>query len=280
MTITVTGATGHLGRLVVDALKQQGVDVVATVRDTTKRTAEGVPVRLADYDRPETLAPAFEGTDRLLFISGSEAGKRVEQHRAVIDAAVRAGVGHVVYTSITKADTSTNPLAPEHLATEELIKASGLQYTFLRNNWYFENYTGNLAPALEHGVILGAAGQGRVAAATREDFAAGAVAVLTGEGHAGKIYELGGDATMSLADLADEVTAQSGTKVAYQDLPADDYAQALIGFGVPEGFARLLAAADTSIAAGSLDVVSGDLSRLTGRPTTSLAEAVAKALKQ
>ncbi|MET7419261.1 SDR family oxidoreductase [Dactylosporangium sp. NPDC005555] len=277
MTITVTGATGHLGRLVVDGLQQHGITAVAAVRDTTKATTKSVH---ADYDRPETLVPAFEGTDKLLLISGNEAGRRVEQHRAVVDAAVKAGVGHIVYTSITSADASTNPLAPEHKATEDLIVASGLPYTFLRNNWYFENYTGGLPAALEHGVILGAAGEGRVAAATREDFAAGAVAVLTGEGHAGKIYEVGGDSTMSLADLAAEVTAQSGTKVAYQDLPADDYAQALIGFGLPEGFARLLAAADVSIAQGSLDVVTGDLSRLIGRPTTTLAEVIARALKQ
>lgn len=278
MTITVTGATGQLGRFVVEALRQRGVPVIAAVRDTSKDL--GVPVRLADYDRPETLVPALEGTDRLLFVSGSEAGRRVEQHRAVIDAAVRAGVGHIVYTSITRADTSSNPLAPEHKATEELIVASGLPYTFLRNNWYFENYTANLAPALEHGVILGAAGEGRVAAATREDFAAGAVAVLTGDGHAGKIYEFGGDATMSMAELAAEVAAQAGTPVAYQDLPADDYARALVGFGLPEGYAGLLAAADTSIAQGSLDVASGDLSGLIGRPTTTLAEAVTAALKK
>ncbi|GAB3865269.1 SDR family oxidoreductase [Dactylosporangium cerinum] len=278
MTITVTGATGQLGRLVVAALQSKNVPVTAAVRNPA--AAGGENVRLADYDRPETLVPAFEGTDRLLLISGNEAGRRVEQHRAVVDAAVRAGVGHIVYTSITRADTSTNPLAPEHKATEELIVASGLPYTFLRNNWYFENYTASLATALEHGVILGAAGAGRVAPATREDFAAGAAAVLTGDGHAGKIYETGGDATMSLADLADEVTAQSGTKVAYQDLPADDYAQALIGFGLPEGFARLLAAADVSIAQGSLDVATGDLSALIGRPTTTLAQAVATALKK
>jgi NAD(P)H dehydrogenase (quinone) len=280
MTITVTGATGQLGRLVVAALNSKNVPVTAAVRNPA--AAGGENVRLADYDKPETLVPAFEGTDRLLLISGNEAGRRVEQHRAVVDAAVRAGVGHIVYTSITRADSSSNPLAPEHKATEELIVASGLPYTFLRNNWYFENYTAGLATALEHGVILGAAGEGRVAAATREDFAAGAAAVLAdkGDAHVGKIYETGGNATMSLADLAAEVTAQSGTKVAYQDLPADDYAQALIGFGLPEGFARLLAAADVSIAQGSLDVATGDLSALIGRPTTTLAQAVTAALKQ
>lgn len=277
MTITVTGATGHLGRLVVAALKRRGAGVVAAVRDTSKDL--GVPVRLADYDRPETLGPALEGTDRLLLISGNEAGRRVTQHRAVVDAAVKAGVGHIVYTSITRADTSINPLAPEHKATEELIVASGLPYTFLRNNWYFENYTGSLGGALEHGAILGSAGDGRVAAASREDYADGAVAVLTGDGHDGKIYEFGGDRTFSMAELAAEVSAQSGTQVAYRDLPAADYAQALVGFGLPEGFARLLAAADESIAQGSLDVPGGDLSGLIGRPSTTLAEAIAVALK-
>jgi NAD(P)H dehydrogenase (quinone) len=280
MTITVTGATGHLGKLVLaelsknDARHNAGHNVVAAVRNTGQDL--GVPVRHADYDQPETLAPAFDGTDTLLFISGSEAGKRLPQHKAVVDAALAANVGHIVYTSITAADTSAIPLAVEHLATEEYIKASGLPYTFLRNNWYLENYTGNLATTLQHGAVLGAAGKGRVAAATRADFAAAAAAVLTGEGHAGKVYELGGDEAFSLDELAAAITAQYGTEVVYRDLPAEDYAQALAGFGVPEVMADILAKADAAIAHGALDVVSGDLSRLIGRPTTTLAEVLRK----
>ena len=270
MTITVTGATGQLGRLILENLK--GQDVVAAVRNTNQDL--GVPTRHADYDRPETLRAAFEGTDTLVFISASEAGKRIAQHRAVVDAAKAANVGLIVYTSITAADTSASPLAPEHIATEEHIKASGLPYTFLRNNWYFENYTAGVAATVEHGVLLGSAGKGRIAGATRADYAAGAAAVATGEGHAGKIYELGGDETFSLDELAAAISAQYGKEVVYRDLPVEDYAQALVGFGVPEGFAKILAESDVSIADGALDLVTGDLSRLIGRPTTTLAEAL------
>ncbi|GAA2606127.1 SDR family oxidoreductase [Dactylosporangium fulvum] len=275
MTITVTGATGHLGRLVLEELR--GADVVAAVRDTGQDL--GVPTRLADYDRPETLD--FTGTDALLFISNRELDKRVDQHRAVVDAARAANVGLIVYTSITKADTSPIPIAPGHKWTEDYIQASGLPYVFLRNNWYFENYTANLAGTLQNGAVLGAAGNGRIAAATRADFAAAAAAVLTGkpDEHAGKIYELGGDEAFSLGDLAAEITARSGTEVVYRDLPEDEYAQTLIGFGVPEGFARALAASDTAISQGALDVVTDDLRRLIGRPATTLAESLQAALK-
>ncbi|MET7394616.1 SDR family oxidoreductase [Dactylosporangium sp. NPDC005572] len=274
MTITVTGATGHLGRLVLAELRQAGrSDVVAAVRDTTQDL--GVPTRHADYDRPETLD--FTGTDVLLFISANEVGRRAAQHRAVVDAAVKAGVGLIAYTSITEADTSTIPIAPEHKLTEEYIRASGLPFAFLRNNWYIENYTGNLASTIEHGVLLGAAREGRIAGATRADFAAAAAAVLTGEGHANKIYELGGDHAFTLAEVAAAISARAGREVEYRDLSEADYAQALIGFGVPEGFAKALAGSDAAIAAGALGVVSGDLSRLIGRPTTTLEEAIQKA---
>ncbi|WP_238016384.1 SDR family oxidoreductase [Dactylosporangium sp. AC04546] len=274
MTITVTGATGHLGRLVLAELRQAGrSDVVAAVRDTTQDL--GVPARHTDYDRPETLD--FTGTDALLLISASELGKRAPQHRAVVDAAVKAGVGLIVYTSITRADTSAIPIAPEHKLTEEYIQASGLPFVFLRNNWYIENYTGNLASTIEHGVLLGAAGEGRIAGATRADFAAAAAAVLTGEGHANKTYELGGDHAFTLAEVAAAISAHAGREVVYRDLPEADYAQALTGFGVPEGFAKALAGSDAAIVEGALDVVTGDLSRLIGRPTTTLEEAIQKA---
>ncbi|MFI5915543.1 SDR family oxidoreductase [Dactylosporangium sp. NPDC051541] len=268
MTITVTGATGHLGQLILREL--QGQDVRAVAR--RPEAISGVEARLGDYDRPETLVDAFAGTDTLVFVSASEAGKRTAQHRAVVDAAVEAKVGRIVYTSITLADTNSIPLAPEHKATEEFIKASGIPYTFLRNNWYFENYTGNLAGTLEHGAVLGAAGDGRIAAATRADYAAAAAVVATTAGHDGKAYELGGDRAITLSELAAAIAERFGKPVVYRNLPVDDYAAALESFGVPAGFARVLAEVDATIEHGSLDVVTGDLSRLIGRPTTTLAE--------
>jgi NAD(P)H dehydrogenase (quinone) len=277
--IVVTGATGHLGRLVIEELLKQrpAREIVAAVRDPRKAAdleARGVEVRLADYDRPETLAPAFAGADRLLLISSSEAGRRLPQHRAAIDAAVQAGVGHLVYTSILHAEASKIALAAEHIATEALIQASGLPYTILRNGWYIENYTENLAPALEHGAILGAAGDGRVAAATRADYAAAAAAVLTGSGHENTVHELAGDAAFTMAELAAEVSRATGKPVIYKDLPPDAYIAALAGAGVPRPFAELLADADLGVARGDLADDSGTLHRLLGRSTTSLRSAL------
>ncbi|WP_432832338.1 SDR family oxidoreductase [Dactylosporangium sp. CA-092794] len=267
MAITVTGATGHLGKLILSELK--GHDVIAVAR--RPEAIEGT-ARFGDYDQPESLAPAFEGTDTLVFISGSEVGKRIAQHRAIVDAAVAAKVGRIVYTSITHADTNPGPLAPEHKATEDYIVASGLPYTFLRNNWYLENYTENLAGALEHGALLGSAGNGRVAAATRADFAAATAVVASTDGHEGKIYELGGDEAFTLTELAAAVSERFGKPVVYRDLPVEEYAKTLESFGVPGPFAQALAHSDAAIAQGALDVVTGDLSRLVGRPTTTARE--------
>ncbi|MEV0902264.1 SDR family oxidoreductase [Actinoplanes sp. NPDC049802] len=283
MTIAVTGATGHLGRLVIDALIARGAapgEIVAAVRDTAKATdlaARGVTVREADYDRPQTLAAAFAGVDRLLLISGNAVGQRIAQHTAVIGAAKAAGVGFLAYTSILRADSSPIGLAPEHLATEEAIKASGIPFALLRNGWYIENYTGALGAALEHGVLLGSAGQGRIAAATRADFAEAAAAVLL-SGETG-VYELAGDQPFTMAELAAEVARQTGVPVEYRDLPAADYQAALVTAGLPEAFAGLLADTDVKIRDGHLDDAGGTLSRLLGRPTTPPAEAVAAALK-
>ncbi|WP_250279988.1 SDR family oxidoreductase [Frankia sp. Cppng1_Ct_nod] len=283
--ITVTGATGHLGRLVVEDLLGRGVpagEIVAAVRSPQKAAdlaERGVQVREADYTRPATLATAFAGTDKLLLVSSSEVGQRVAQHRSVVDAAVQAGVSLIAYTSVLSAQTSGLALAAEHKATEDIIRASGPAYVFLRNGWYIENYTENLAPAFQHGAILGAAGEGRICGATRTDFAAAAAAVLTGEGHAGAVYELGGDQPFTMAELAAEVAGQSGKPVGYVDLPAEEYVKALVGAGLPEAFAGLLADSDLGIGRGDLFTDSGDLSRLIGRPTTTLAEAVALALK-
>ncbi len=283
--ITVTGATGHLGRLVIEELLERGVpagDVVAAVRGPEKAAdlaARGVQVREADYTRPETLATALAGTDKLLLISSNEVGQRAAQHRNIVDAAVAAGVGLIAYTGILNADTTGLALATEHKATESIIRDSGLPFVFLRNGWYIENYTDNLAPALEHGVLLGAAGDGRIAGATRADFAAAAAAVLLGAGQAGAVYELGGDEPFTMTELAAEVSRQSGRTVVYQNLPAQEYTKALVDVGVPEAFASLLADSDLGIGRGELTTDSGDLRRLLCRPTTSLADAVAVAVK-
>ncbi|MEU4427920.1 SDR family oxidoreductase [Actinoplanes sp. NPDC024001] len=282
MTIAVTGATGHLGRLVVEALISRGVapgEIVAAVRDTGKAArlaALGVQVREADYDRPETLATAFAGIDRLLLISGNEVGKRVPQHTAAIEAARAAGVGFLAYTSILRADTTRVGLAPEHLATEQVIAAAGIPFALLRNGWYIENYTGQFGTALSTGAFLGSARDGRIAAATRADFAEAAAAVLLSAEPG--VYELGGEA-FTMAELAAEVARQSGTPVEYRDLPVAEYQAVLVGAGLPEQYAGLLADTDTKIAEGELDTDSDDLTRLIGRPATSLADAVATALK-
>ncbi|WP_323100852.1 SDR family oxidoreductase [Intrasporangium sp. YIM S08009] len=283
MTILVTAASGHLGRLVVDALLRRGVapsDVVATARKPealAELADRGVEVRRADYDDPASLDTAFAGVDRLLFVSGSEVGSRIPQHRNVVDAAVRAGVGLVAYTSITRADTSELALATEHRATEEMIEASGLAHVFLRNSWYLENYTGQLPTYLEHGAVIGSAGDGRVSAATRADYAEAAAAVLAEDGHGGRAYELGGTA-FTLAELAATVARVSGTEVVYRDLSVEDYAAALVAAGLPEGYAHALADSDRGIAAGALFTDTGDLERLIGRPTTTLEDAVRAAL--
>ena len=283
--IAVTGATGHLGRLIVSELLDHDVpagDVVAVVRTPEKANdlaSQGVDVRQGDYEDRDSLVSAFEGVDKLLMVSASEVGKRVEQHRNVIEAARQAGVEHVAYTSILAADSADTILGREHKATEALIRESDLSHTFLRNGWYLENYTGTLEQALEHGVILGSAGDGRVSAATRADYAAAAAAVVTEEGHAGKTYELGGDEAFTLTELAAEVTRQSGKQVEYRDLPAGEYERTLEGFGLPESVAEMLADADEGLERGVLYTDSGDLSRLIGRPTTTLSQAVTSALR-
>lgn len=282
--ITVTGATGQLGRIVVEDLLARGVaagDIVAAVRTPDKAgdlAERGVTVREADYDRPETLAAAFAGTDRLLLVSSSEVGQREPQHRNVVEAAAKADVDLVVYTSILGADSSGMILAGEHQATERMLAESGLTYTLLRNGWYFENYTAAIGSALEYGALLGSAGEGRISAASRADYAGAAAAVLASDGHAGRVYELAGDTAFTLAELAAVVTEVSGTTVAYQDLPPEEYAATLVSVGLPEGFAKVLADSDLGVKRGELASDSTDLARLLGRPTTTPVEAVRAAL--
>ncbi|ONI80066.1 NAD(P)-dependent oxidoreductase [Saccharothrix sp. ALI-22-I] len=282
--IVVTGATGQLGRLVVEALveKVDADQVVAAVRDPQKAAdlaGLGVQVRTADYNEPSTLAEAFAGADKVLLISSSEVGSRVAQHTAVIDAAKAAGVGHLLYTSILYADTTSISLAPEHKATEELIRESGIPFTFLRNGWYTENYEQSVAQGLEFGAIVGSAGDGRLGGVPRADYADAAVAALTGEGHEGKAYELAADEPWTLTEFAEAITRISGKTVAYQDLPADQHRGILVGAGLPDFVADMLVDADRAIAAGELASTSGDLSALIGRPTASLDESVAALLK-
>lgn len=284
-TLAVTGATGHLGRLVIDSLLARGVaaeSVVAVVRSPEKAqdlAARSVQVRQGDYDDPQSLSTAFAGVSKLLLISGSEVGKRLPQHRNAVEAAAAAGVGFIAYTSILNAGTTPMLLADEHKATEEVIRASGLRYALLRNGWYFENYTERLAPVFEHGALLGAADEGALGAATRADYAEAAAAVLTGPDLTNSVFELGGDRPFTLAELAAEIAAQSGKAVVYRNLPLEEYAKVLVSVGLPEGYARILADSDLGIARGDLATDSGDLHALIGRPTTSLADAVAAALK-
>ena len=281
MTIAITGATGQLGRLVIEGLKAQvpAEDIVALVRDPDKAADFGVAVRAADYDRPDTLETALAGIGTLLLISSSEVGKRAVQHDNVIAAAKAVGVRRIIYTSILHADASPLALAGEHRATEAALKASGLAVTLLRNGWYTENYTGSVGPALAGGAVIGSAGDGRVSSAPRADYADAAVAVLTGEGHEGKTYELAGDTSYTLSDFAAEISRQSGKDIGYKNLQQEEYAAALASWGLPQAFADVLADSDAGAARGALFDDGRQLSALIGHPTGSLADAVAIALK-
>ncbi|MFD5072041.1 SDR family oxidoreductase [Streptomyces sp. NPDC058369] len=283
MSIVVTGATGALGRLVVEHLLTTvpADRVAAVVRDKEKAAglaARGVELRIADYDRPETLAGAFRSGDRVLLISGNAVGSRIPQHTAVIDAAKAAGVAQLAYTGILGGPDADFTLADEHRATEQLILDSGLPYTFLRNGWYTENQTENLAPVLAHGAVVGSAGEGRIAYASRDDYAAAAAAVLTGEGHLNRAYELSGDTALSYADYAAVVAKVTGKEIAHKDVPAAVHQEILTGAGVPEFFAAILVDVDQAVLRGRLAGTSGDLSRLIGRPTTPVADTVAAAV--
>lgn len=281
MKIAITGASGQLGRLVIAGLRNKvpASDIIALARTPAKAADLGVEVREADYNRPETLDQALAGVDSLLLISGNEVGQRVEQHRNVIEAARKAGVKRVTYTSLLHADRSTLGLAPEHLATEEILQDSGLDVTLLRNGWYTENYAGTAANAVANGAVLGSAGKGRIASATRADFAEAAVAVLSTPGHEGKTYELAGDEAYTLGDLAAEISRQSGKEIPYTNLPQAEYTAALAAAGVPAPWSEALPALDVEVSRDMLFDDSRTLSALIGRPTTSLQDAVAAALK-
>ncbi|HCD7426844.1 TPA: SDR family oxidoreductase [Citrobacter werkmanii] len=277
--IAITGATGQLGQHVIESLLKTvpASQIVAIVRNPAKATAlsqQGITVRQADYSDEAAFTTALQGIDKLLLISSSEVGQRAPQHRNVINAAKAAHVKFIAYTSLLHADTSPLGLADEHVATEKMLAESGIAYALLRNGWYTENYLASAPAALEHGVFIGAAGEGKIASATRADYAAAAARVISEEGHAGKTYELAGDAGWTLSQLAAELAKQSGKKVVYQNLSEADFAAALKGFGLPAGLAEMLADSDVGASKGGLFDDSHTLSKLIGRPTTSLADSV------
>ena len=277
--IAITGATGQLGQHVIESLLKTvpASQIVAIVRNPAKATAlsqQGITVRQADYSDEAALTAALQGIDKLLLISSSEVGQRASQHRNVINAAKAAHVKFIAYTSLLHADTSPLGLADEHVATEKMLAESGIAYALLRNGWYTENYLASAPAALEHGVFIGAAGEGKIASATRADYAAAAARVISEDGHAGKTYELAGDAGWTLSQLAAELAKQSGKKVVYQNLSEADFAAALKGVGLPAGLADMLADSDTGASKGGLFDDSHTLSKLIGRPTTSLADSV------
>lgn len=277
--IAITGATGQLGQHVIESLLKTvpASQIVAIVRNPAKATAlsqQGITVRQADYSDEAAFTTALQGIDKLLLISSSEVGQRAPQHRNVINAAKAAHVKFIAYTSLLHTDTSPLGLADEHVATEQMLAESGIAYALLRNGWYTENYLASAPAALEHGVFIGAADEGKIASATRADYAAAAARVISEDGHAGKTYELAGDAGWTLSQLAAELAKQSGKKVVYQNLSEADFAAALKGVGLPAGLADMLADSDTGASKGGLFDDSHTLSKLIGRPTTSLADSV------
>jgi len=282
--ILVTGATGQLGNLIVNNLIKRGTpanQIVAAVRSPEKAqllTEQGVVVRKADYSDPASLNAAFEGVKRVVLVSSSEVGQRFPQHKNVIDAAKQAGVELLAYTSLLNAQTSPLALAQEHVQTENALAESGLPFALLRNGWYSENYTASIGMALEHGAVLGSAGEGKYATATRQDYAEAAAVVIASENQAGKTYELAGDQAYTLAEYAAAISEVSGKTVIYQDLPTEEYTKILVGAGLPEGFAAILADSDVGASKGALYSDSKDLSSLIGRPTTPITESIKAAL--
>ena len=282
--ILVTGASGQLGHLVISSLLAKGVaasEIVAAVRSPEKAsvlTAQGVVVRKADYTDLASLKAAMTGVKRVVLVSSSEVGQRAVQHQNVIDAAKEAGVELIAYTSILHADTSPLALAEEHVATEAALKASGVPHVLLRNGWYSENYTMSAGMAVEHGAVLGSAGEGKYSTAARADYAEAAAVAITSEDQAGKVYELAGDEAFTLAQYASYIADISGKAVVYQDLPEAEYAKVLVQVGLPEGFANILADSDVGASKGGLFDDSKTLSKLIGRPTTPIQDSIKVAL--
>ena len=279
MKIAITGATGQLGQFVIEHLLKQtkAENIVALVRNLDKAESlknQGIEVRLFDYDTPTTLVPALNGIDKILLISANEIGRRTPQHKAVIDAAIVAKVPYIAYTSLLRADTSPLGLAQEHRETEQLIRDSGLTYTFLRNNWYVENYLAGLAHNIETGVLFGAANDSLISAAPRTDYAEAAVNVLLSSGHENKVYELASSTAFNLDTLTKVITEVSQKPVAYSNLSAEDYTQGLKDAGLPEGLISVIVEADVEAQNGAMFSDSKDLESLLKRPSTSLKDTI------
>lgn len=283
MKIAITGATGQLGSIVIEKLllQTEANNIVALVRNPAKAThltAQNIEVREFDYDRPETLVPALSGIDKLLLISANEVGRRTPQHKAVIDAAKVAGVPYLAYTSLLRADTSPLGLAQEHRETEKLIQDSGLRYTFLRNNWYSENYLAGVAHTIEIGTLFGAAQDGRISSASRIDYAEAAAKVLTSTGHDNQTYELAGSQSFSLSELATLIGQAASKTINYQNLSAEEYTQGLTQVGLPAGLVAVIVDADIQTIQGAMYSDSQDLEQLIGRKTTNIQDAIKAAL--
>ncbi|MHA3054742.1 SDR family oxidoreductase [Acinetobacter sp. ANC 4633] len=275
MKIAITGATGQLGECVIQFLlhSQAPENIVALVRNQDKAlhfTQQGIDVRYFNYDEPASLTPALQGIDKLLLISANEVGRRTPQHQAVIEAAKHVQVKHIVYTSLLNAEHSLLSLAKEHQETEALIKQSGLNYTFLRNNWYSENYLATLPQIIEQGVLYGAAGEGKISSASRQDYAEAAAKVLSSSGHEQKVYELAGSSSFTLSDLAHTITQIAGKTVRYQNLGTQEYTEALLAAGLPEGLVDVIVDADIQAAKGAMYSESKDLEHLIGHANTDI----------
>ncbi|WP_412471172.1 SDR family oxidoreductase [Halobacteriovorax sp. RT-2-4] len=278
--IALTGASGQLGQLVIKALLDEGVkanEIVAIARSTDKLSdyeKQGVQVRFGDYEKPDTLDKALAGVDKLLLISASEVGKRLPQHKNVIEAVKRSSVKHLTYTSILHADKSPLGLAKEHVETEQLINELNIATTILRNGWYSENYTMGLPNIIEHSTVIGCAGDGKLSTAAREDYALAAAKVLTSEGHTGKVYELAGDEAFTLSEFAEVVGKEFEREIKYQNLSEVEFKSALMQAGLPEGFAQLLADSEKGASNGGLFDNQRQLSKLIGRPTTTISKSI------
>ena len=282
--IVISGASGQLGHLVIQSLlaKVPASQIVAAVRNPERASdlaALGVQIRKADYTDPASLDAAFQGAEKVLLISSSEVGQREAQHRNVIDAVKKAGVSLLAYTSLLHVDTSPLALAGEHAATEAYLGRSGVPFVLLRNGWYTENYLASIPPALQHGAFIGSAGEGRIASAARADYAEAAAVALTTPDQSGKVYELAGDESYTLAEFAAELSRQSGKQIPYVNLPESEFKAALVGAGLPEPLAGLLADSDAGASKGGLFDDKRQLSALIGRPTTPLAALIQAALK-
>jgi len=282
--IVITGASGQLGRLVIKSLlaKLPASQIVAAVRNpasVSDLASLGVQVRQADYSSPPSLEAAFRGAEKVLLISSSEVGQRVAQHKNVIDAAKQAGVSLLAYTSLLHADSSPLFLAGEHTETEAYLAQSGVPFVLLRNGWYTENYLASIQPSLQHGAYIGSAGEGRIASAARADYAEAAAIVLTTPGQAGKVYELAGDDSYTLSEFAAQLSLRAGKQIPYVNLPEAEFKQALVGAGLPEPLAGVLADSDFGASSGALFDDAHQLSALIGRATTPLSSLIQAALK-